>query len=123
MNYEEMNCHDVNMAVTCIENNCQGWSVTASNTGFYHCGFDGGGFFEVDCVDYCNNPSYSWSIILDNNIEITPSFNGSWTASCIKTYTFEEEPIYDNMLSHSDESPLKAAMICFLKMHEAGVIK
>ncbi len=111
MNYEDMSDHEINMAVTCIENKCQGWSVLGDNSGFYHCGVDGGGFYEVECVDYCNNPSDAWPIIVDNKINI------EWRDS-LKLHPLAKGT-GGNACHWSDKNPLRAAMICFLKMKDS----
>ncbi len=117
MNYEDMSDHEINMAVTCIENNCQGWATTARNTGFYHCGIDGGGFYEVECVDYCSNPSDAWPIIIKNKIGVMPAIvrsqrdKGVWIAS--------EDWSRLSAFDARSENPLRATMICFLKMKDA----
>ncbi len=115
MNYEDMSDHEINMAVTCIENNCQGWATTASNTGFYHCGIDGGGFYEVECVDYCSNPSDAWAIIVKSKIGITPSCE-KWMAN---NFNPSNSGWIHVQTMHYDKNPLRAAMICFLKMKDA----
>lgn len=104
MNYEDKSDHEINMAVTCIENNCQGWPTTASNMGFYHCGVDGGGFYEVEIVDYCNNPSVAWPIIeimWERLMQVDSYWQAHtrWEAYCIE----------------HDVGKLRAAMILFLK--------
>lgn len=58
----------------------------------------------------CNNPSDAWSIILDSRITISPITRGVlWQAFVIYgKYEFV------------DKNPLRAAMIVFLMMKEAG---
>ena len=62
-------------------------------------------------LDYCNNPSDAWSIIIDNKIGIT---HGSRMCSVV-TVT-ENEFI---KMPCTSEKILRAAMICFLKMKDA----
>ena len=123
MNYEDMSDHEINMAVTCIENNCQGWATTASNTGFYHCGVDGGGFYEVECVDYCNSPSDAWPIIVENKISISHSIALYRADALVYNSKFDNGfKIFkqDSQLGDtSSRGALRAAMICFLKMKDA----
>ena len=54
--------------------------------------------------DYCNNPADAWPIIQKYKISLQYEYMmGSWSADCV---------------THSilDDSPLKAAMLCFLEM-------
>jgi hypothetical protein len=74
-------------------------------------------------VDYCNNPADAWPIITQNLISIDPDYefidiseeqvfpSGLW----ISEYTNGR----GLFLRHADESPLRAAMIIFLKMKDA----
>ena len=65
----------------------------------------------------CNNPSDAWPIIIENKIGVTPATVRSnrnkdlWIAS--QDWVFETE--FDT----KDKNPLRAAMICFLKMKDA----
>ena len=115
INYEEMSDHEINMAVTCIVYKCHGWSVNASNMGFHHCGFDGSEFHEVECVDYCNNPNDAWPIIVESGISLT------FMDAKIKYYEAHglNKNISDEDWHSSHPKPLRAAMICFLKMKES----
>ena len=116
MNYEEMSWHEINMAVTCIENNCQGWSVTASNTGFYHCGIDGSGWEEVEVVDY-SKPENACPIILQTcmTIELAhPKLGGVGTNTIYNPLGTDWQCDYED-----NKQWLRAAMICFLKMKES----
>ena len=123
MNYEDMSDHEINMAVTCIENNCQGWSVLGDNSGFYHCGVDGNGYYEQAALDYCNNPSDAWPIIVENAISIQPvhdvAAGGYYKLSEIKYWTAWATNRQSVDSFTEDKNPLRAAMICFLKMKDA----
>ncbi len=67
--------------------------------------------------DFTGSPSDAWPIILENNIGVTPATVRSnrnkdlWIAS--PDWTFET-PFDTN-----HKNPLRAAMICFLKMKDA----
>ena len=128
MNYEEMSNYEINKEVSKYWGviskhlNLEDTEITLNDENETVYVMSENGVFEwlpVTYFDPCKNPNDAWPIIVDNNIEITPNFNGMWTASCIKVYTFEEEPVYDNDLCQSDKNPLRAAMICFLKMKDA----
>ena len=63
--------------------------------------------------DPCNNPSDAWSIIVENKITISPQDNGfEWEAS----HGLDEN--LNSKFEEWDKNPLRAAMICFLKMKE-----
>lgn len=59
-------------------------------------------------IDYCNNPSDTWPIIMENKIGLT-HVNGAWRASSVVAGYHD----------HCNDSPLRAAMIVFLMMQEA----
>ncbi|HBB2823771.1 TPA: DUF2591 domain-containing protein [Escherichia coli] len=66
--------------------------------------------------DYCNDPSASWPIIVENRIGIIPApENGLWKAAHRKVGS-------DSIPYHmtQDENPLRAAMILFLMMQDAN---
>lgn len=80
-------------------------------------------------VDYCNNPSDAWPIIVENEIstwaasetdhEIGMSYStGEWKAYCVKSID-GESCVSDDGFETSDQNPLRAAMICLLKMKDA----
>jgi len=62
-------------------------------------------------VDYCNNPSDAWPIILENRIDIQWSGH---SALCLGFINNNEDSI---MIRH--DNPLRAAMIVFLMMKES----
>lgn len=63
-------------------------------------------------VDYCNNPSDAWPIIFENLIDVlSPTYKGhEWEATAFTKY--------DELVSSRDKNPLRAAMICFLKLKD-----
>ncbi len=68
--------------------------------------------------DFCNNPADAWPIILENGICLKSPIKGSrnkfWSASRNKDGgSWSVGDIY-----HSNENPLRAAMIVFLMMNE-----
>jgi hypothetical protein len=78
--------------------------------------------YSDSCVrerfDPCNDPSDAWPIIVENRISIENDWNRIeiWMARIYRC-NHQGFPVYDN---HSEsENPLRAAMICFLKMKDA----
>lgn len=70
-------------------------------------------------VDYCHNPLDSWPIIIDNKFSITSwgNKNDFWMVSDCPSWD-ADNPTAINV---ADKNPLRAAMICFLKiMDERG---
>ena len=65
---------------------------------------DGSGWVDFDP---CNNPSDAWPIIVDNELSLWKTLD-DWDASS-----------NSGNIQHADKSPLRAAMICFLKMKDA----
>tara|TARA_R110002020_G_scaffold149951_1_gene326420 strand:+ start:554 stop:916 length:363 start_codon:yes stop_codon:yes gene_type:complete len=69
--------------------------------------------------DPCNNPSDAWPIIVEHGICLTSPTVGRkhqlWSASWNKDggrWSYGD-------VTHGDKNPLRAAMICFLKMKDA----
>lgn len=131
MNYKEMSDHEINMAVTYIVHNLHGWSVNKNNNAFYNCGIDGSGHYMVNCIDYCNNPNDAWPVIVENNISLLSvsdyaldrklkkfklNFTGKYIAS---GFPVMSDGFNGDELQVMCENPLRAAMICFLKMKES----
>lgn len=114
MNYEEMSDHEINTQVTSIIFGCEKWSLSESNLSFYHCGLDGSGFYEQLIIDYCNNPSDAWPIIVGNGIGVTPH-GEKWMAN---NFNPSNVGSYQVQTMSYDKNPLRAAMIVFLMMKE-----
>ncbi len=101
MNYEEMNKMQINKHVARALN--LEWNAIASD-GLI---IDG----KSLSVDYCNNPSDAWPIIVDNEIDIY--FNSSSGHGAYKHISNQRG------IDVANKNPLRAAMICFLKMKDA----
>lgn len=65
-------------------------------------------------VDYCNNPSDAWPVILENKITVDP-IGEAWHHNPHPQDYYYHEGICNNV---SDKNPLRAAMIVFLMMNE-----
>lgn len=65
--------------------------------------------------DYCNNPSDAWPIIVSNKICIQWYEDGHGIYASASMATSDES---NNSFISDDENPLRAAMICFLKVKE-----
>lgn len=103
MNYEEMSDFEINKLVAKYLGFDTGWkAANCSKIGIS----DGSIFGKY--VDYCNNPSDAWPLIIDNKISLF--WNGSvfdnWIARTIHT----------KGIHHIN--PLRAAMIVFLMMQD-----
>jgi hypothetical protein len=82
----------------------------------------------LDDFDPCKNPSDAWPIIVENEMsiwavsetdyEIGMHYStGEWMAYCVKSMD-GESCVSDDGFEASDQNPLRAAMICFLKMKD-----
>ena len=67
----------------------------------------------AETLDYCNNPSDMMPLVFEFGIELSPVFFGGWSASELRSYTYEQEPIYNENYS-VDNNPLRAAAIVYL---------
>ncbi|CAH9011829.1 putative NinX [Vibrio phage 199E37-1] len=116
MNYEEMSDFEINkLVVLAIDTDGDIESVTQrksklkciSNQALVKLN----DINEPEPFNPCNNPSDAWSIILENKINI------EWRDS-LKLHPLAKGT-GGNACHWSDKNPLRAAMICFLKMKDA----
>ena len=71
---------------------------------------------DIPSVDYCNNPSDAWPIILEYKIGIdTIGFKGGEDRVWWAELTFDE---YGDYHYAEDKNPLRAAMIVYLMMED-----
>lgn len=73
-------------------------------------------------VDYCNNPSHAWPIILENRIslQVTNLPDMPWNAIGGESVSGSSYQITSwGGFVVQEYNPLRAAMICFLKMKDA----
>lgn len=63
----------------------------------------------IGVIDYCNNPSDAWPIILENNIWIQPDMIGDGFWHCMDC---------NDDIHAKDKNPLRAAMIVYLMMKD-----
>lgn len=66
-------------------------------------------------LDFCNNPSDAWPIIFENKIATEWHHADVWRAQCDN----QHKPGAYKVFTSYCYNPLRAAMICFLKMKEA----
>ena len=103
MNYEEMSDLQINLLVA----NAVGVDA-AENSGvvFGAVNHEGSNVVSViGVVDYCNNASDAWPIILENEISLVVVDDALWVARVGGIYS-------------EGANPLRAAMIVFLMMQE-----
>lgn len=123
MNYSEMTDFEINCEVlVSIEPVVEHMQLSADQKSFFHCGYDGNGFYETAIPDYCNSWADAGPIIQRNHIdleslfeftneseeEITPT--GIWSARGV--IEGHVHPRFEHA------NPLRAAMIVFLMMQE-----
>lgn len=111
MNYEDMSDFEVNKAVSDIvhlnlfqlDSNGNGVFVSRSTDKYDFVNIVHSNF------DPCNNPSDAWPIIVENRITVSPYDDKTqgWSAT------------FDTSFFVDEDNPLRAAMICFLKMKDA----
>ena len=119
MNYEEMSNLQINLLVA----NAVGVdAVENSGVVFGAVKHEGSNVVSVvGVVDYCNNPSDAWPIIVEYQISIA-KYKGSeeWDAHgggvCVD---YDHCIISNSDCSYSNKNPLRASMIVFLMMEDA----
>lgn len=112
--YSKMSDYEINWRVAeekglSVDHNA---TVTLPQT---YCGHDENGCkYEWSMRDYCNNPADAWPIIVENSIVLMPSMkvekSGLWLCFDVNNSDCDCQ----------DKNPLRAAMIVFLMMKEAG---
>lgn len=112
----EINCQVLAIFEPDIKHMC----LSHDKKSFYHCGFDGNGFYETTIPDYCNNPAAAMPIIIENNISLhAPRLREGWMAE----YTGSDDDVNDGFqvdyFDSHNQNPLRAAMEVFLMMKEA----
>ena len=109
--YEEISDFEINTAV--VKALRLPFKAEFCNVFLDH-GFDEGAFVYTR-VDYCNNPSDAWPIIVDNKIGVSPH-GEKWMAN---NFNPSSVGSYQVQTMSYDKNPLRAAMIVFLMMREA----
>lgn len=72
-------------------------------------------------LDYCNNPADAWPIIINNNISLhAPRLKEGWMADFVGSDEDVNDGFSVEYFEHHNSNPLRAAMIVFLMMKEAG---
>jgi len=67
-------------------------------------------------VNYCKNPSDAWPIIVESKIDIAHTVSGDVSCAVFKA---DERGLYREFYPSVHKNPLRAAMICFLKIMDA----
>ena len=115
MNYHEMSDFEINTEVAkivtdgdviCADNMCTAPSKNGVQV-IYEVGVHG------EFYDYCNNPSDAFPIIVENNINLEWFIDneGVYASASVSI-----EFIGTTSFLSDHENPLRAAMICFLKI-------
>ena len=66
-------------------------------------------------VNYCNNASDAWSIIIDNKISMQ-KYDDGWYVTDGDIWALSQGYMLDEMYSNVSDNPLRSAMIVFLMM-------
>lgn len=118
-NYEAMSDNELNTMVADLRGGYAG-NVHGSESKVKVSDPDSGGLFYME-VDYCNNPSDAWPIILEYQISIAKyEWIEKWDAHgggvCVD---YDHCIISNSDCSYSNKNPLRAAMVVFLMMQES----
>lgn len=111
MNYENMSDFDVNkmvaasVGVDISEDQYEWYGDRDENVVIIN------RYGKSDVVNYCNNPSDAWPIIMENKIAVMPWSHQEWQAFIMKGGQPDLRVIVNN--------PLRATMIVFLMIQEA----
>ncbi len=102
----EINCQVLATFEPDIEHMC----LSHDKKSFYHCGFDGNGFYETTIPDYCNNPADAFPLIIDVKLSIHPDFYNDCESWVVRTAHI---PLV------KDKSLTRAICIAYLMMKDA----
>ncbi|MBT0318487.1 DUF2591 family protein [Morganella morganii] len=115
----EINCQVLAMFEPNIEHMC----LSNDEKSFYHCGFDGNGFYETTIPDPCNNAADAMPIIIENGISLIKEDDHYIAASTdvgVEGYIGAPElMLYGLGWLSKDKNPYRAAMEVFLMMKDA----
>ncbi|HIH4316739.1 TPA: phage protein NinX family protein [Morganella morganii] len=115
----EINCQVLETFEPDIKHMC----LSHDEKSFYHCGFDGNGFYETTIPDYCNNPADAMPIVIENGISLIKEDDHYIAASTdvgVEGYIGSPElMLYGLGWLSKDKNLYRAAMICFLMMKDA----
>ncbi len=110
MNYENMSNFEINLLVYCVVEKVNPVGAYKTDGWFDIAVLDEGEHYgHKDIANYCDNASHAWDIIVENEINLDPRRTIKklpWMASA-------GDQVYS-----IDKNPLRAAMICFLKMKD-----
>lgn len=106
-NYEKMSDNELNTMVADLRGGYAG-NVHGSKSMVKVKGPESHGLFYME-VDYCNNISDAWPIIMENKIWIQPDMIGDGFWHCYDC---------ENQHFSKHKKPLRAAMIVFLMMRK-----
>ncbi len=123
-NYEKMSDPKINKLVTeqmaWMEPGCT--EVTFENHCFWA---HATGMHAYPIKDYCNDVSVAWPIIVDNGISLTTEdCSNDWHADVMTCIDENDKGVIMDVKDgchNYGPNPLRAAMICFLKMKDAEV--
>jgi len=110
-NYEEMSDFEINKLVAQHLHDEDWWHKYNTVLTMQLKPTDSGGMeLRKFPVNYCKNPSDAWPIILESKFKVDPRRSSpklDWMVSL------------DDQIYAVDKNPLRAAMICFLKIKDA----
>lgn len=89
----EINCQVLAIFEPDIEHMC----LSNDEKSFYHCGFDGNGFYETTIPDYCNNPADAMPIVIENKIDLTHLVGNMVCARHKEYWCIRKNPYRDAM--------------------------
>ena len=112
--YKKMSDFEINKAVTLYQLGLEHLELDCVDGALLYFEVDGSES-NLTVLDYCNNPSDAWPIIVDNKIGVSPH-GEKWMAN---NFNPSSVGSYQVQTMSYDKNPLRAAMIVFLMMREA----
>lgn len=117
MNYESATDKELEIRLTSLIYNLDGWEISPMGTMFFHCGIDGSGFYEQSVINYCTDWNATMPLAVEHglDIELPTEWLGNH-GTITKNIEFGTD-IYVDFTS--DDSPLRAIVICLIKVLES----
>jgi len=110
INYDEMSDFDITVQVAASLmpecNHAHTVDDNGNGEAEFWCANPIGETVNAGKYNFCNDPCDAWSIIVDNKLSLEPHATEDTYFSATRHCEF----------NHQDKNPLRAAMICFLKM-------
>lgn len=119
MNYDTATDFELEVKLHTIVSKRPHVKAPNENQRIYFTSADDGDQVEIVNVPrYCTDWDATMPLAVEYGVELSPCFDGWWFAGVVKSYSYEEE-VLDYSGITTCEHPLRAIVICLIKVLEA----